>query len=136
VSSIPAGIDCGATCSAPFDAGSSLKLTATPAKGSRFSGWSGAGCSGLGGCKIADVAAGNVTATFNLLPACIVPKVKGKPLKVAERAIRAHNCAVGKVKRAASHKVEKGHVVSQKPGSGRRLKHGAKVSLVVSNGRR
>jgi hypothetical protein len=136
VSSIPAGIDCGPTCSASFDVGSSVKLTAAPAKGSRFEGWSGEGCTGTGSCQIADVAAGNVTATFNLLPACVVPNVKGKALKAAERAIRAHSCAVGKVKRAASHKVEKGHVVSQKPGSGRRLKHGAKVSLVVSQGGR
>jgi beta-lactam-binding protein with PASTA domain len=65
-----------------------------------------------------------------------VPKVKGKPLKAAERAVRAHNCTVGKIKRAASHKTNRGHVVSEKPGAGRRLKHGAKVSLVVSKGKR
>jgi beta-lactam-binding protein with PASTA domain len=30
--------------------------------------------------------------------------------------------------------VKKGHVISQKPKPGRRLKHGAKVNLVVSRG--
>jgi hypothetical protein len=137
VSSIPAGIDCGPTCSATFDAGSSPTLVAAASTGSRFSGWSGGGCSGASTCQVTDIAGDQaLTATFNLLPKCVVPKVKGKPLKAAERAVRAHNCTVGKIKRAASHKTNRGHVVSEKPGAGRRLKHGAKVSLVVSKGKR
>ncbi len=36
VSSTLAGIDCGSTCSASFEAGTPLTLTATPAVGSRF----------------------------------------------------------------------------------------------------
>ncbi|HEY1514434.1 MAG TPA: PASTA domain-containing protein, partial [Gaiellaceae bacterium] len=66
---------------------------------------------------------------------CVVPKVKGKTLKKAKRAIRAHACTVGTVKRATSRTVKKGHVISQKPKPGRRLRHGAKVNLVVSKGR-
>jgi len=77
-----------------------------------------------------------VTATFNVLPKCVVPRVKGKPLRAAEHAIKARNCSVGKIKRAASRTIKKRHVISQRPKSGRRLKHGAKVSLVVSKGRR
>lgn len=38
-------IDCGTTCSAIFDKGAILTLTATPEGGSRFAGWGGA-CSG------------------------------------------------------------------------------------------
>src|SRR5260370_37225863 len=38
----PATIDCTATCSASLDAGSSVTLTAAPAAGSEFIGWSGA----------------------------------------------------------------------------------------------
>jgi serine/threonine-protein kinase len=77
-----------------------------------------------------------VTATFRLLPKCIVPKLKGKTLKAASHVIRTRNCAVGKVKRATSRSITKGHVISQTPTAGRRLKHGAKISLVVSKGRR
>uniref|UniRef100_A0A6J5ZT19 Unannotated protein n=1 Tax=freshwater metagenome TaxID=449393 RepID=A0A6J5ZT19_9ZZZZ len=40
VISSPAGIDCGATCSAAFNQGLELTLTATPAAGSTFTGWS------------------------------------------------------------------------------------------------
>jgi PASTA domain/Divergent InlB B-repeat domain len=137
VSSTPRGIDCVSTCSASFHAGTPLTLTGAPSAGSRFSGWSGGGCKGTGKCHVdTGISEQTVTANFTQLPACVVPNVKGKRSKAAEGAIRAHNCAVGKVKRADSRKVEKGRVVSQKPGSGRRLKHGAKVSLVVSQGRR
>jgi hypothetical protein len=67
VHSTPAGIDCGATCSASFSG--SVTLTATPAAGSTFAGWSG-GCSGLGGCTVSPAgsppAYPGVTATFSL----------------------------------------------------------------------
>jgi beta-lactam-binding protein with PASTA domain len=75
-------------------------------------------------------------ATFRLVPKpCLVPKAKSKTVKRAKRTIRAHACAVGKIKHATSRTVKKGHVISQKPKAGRRLKHGARVNLVVSNGR-
>jgi RHS repeat-associated protein/uncharacterized repeat protein (TIGR02543 family) len=45
IASLQTGIDCGATCSAVYDWGSSLTLAATPATGSTFTGWSGA-CTG------------------------------------------------------------------------------------------
>jgi serine/threonine-protein kinase len=75
-------------------------------------------------------------AGFGAAKACVVPNVKGRSLRAAKRAIRRHNCAVGRIKRAASRRVRKGHVVSQKPKPGKRLKRGAKVRLVVSKGRR
>jgi len=43
VTSSPSGIDCGATCTASFNQGLRLTLTATPASGSSFTGWT-AGC--------------------------------------------------------------------------------------------
>jgi hypothetical protein len=64
VTSSPAGIACGATCSAAFASGSSVTLTATPAAGSTFTGWSGGGCSGTGTCTVTLSAATTVTATF------------------------------------------------------------------------
>ena len=137
VSSDSAGIDCGPTCSASFDAGTSLTLTATPSPGSRFSGWSGGGCTGTGSCQVGTgIGEQTVTATFTRLPKCLVPRLKGKPLKTAEHAIRAHNCTVGTIRHAASRQIEKGHVISQKPAPGRRLRHGTKINLVLSRGRR
>jgi parallel beta helix pectate lyase-like protein/List-Bact-rpt repeat protein len=64
VTSAPAGITCGTTCSATFSSGSSMVLTATPAGGSVFSGWSGGGCAGTGTCTVTPTSATTVTATF------------------------------------------------------------------------
>jgi len=65
VTSSPSGINCGVTCSASFAQGTTVTLTATPASGSVFAGWGGAGCSGTGGCTVTMSAAQSVTATFN-----------------------------------------------------------------------
>ena len=66
VTSLPPGIDCGVTCSASFALNASVTLTATPATGSTFAGWSGEGCSGTGTCPVTMNQARNVTATFNV----------------------------------------------------------------------
>ena len=68
VTSSPAGIDCGSSCSASFDEGTVVTLTATPAAGSTFTGWSGGGCSGTGACQVRMSAAESVTATFDAVP--------------------------------------------------------------------
>ncbi|MGK0617432.1 InlB B-repeat-containing protein [Meiothermus cerbereus] len=69
VTSSPAGINCGATCAASFAQGTTVTLTAAPASGSVFAGWSGGGCSGTGVCTVTMSAAQSVTATFNTAPA-------------------------------------------------------------------
>ena len=66
VTSTPAGIDCGSTCSAEFDKDTEVTLSATPESGSVFSGWSGSGCSGTGTCKVTMSEAKSVTAAFAL----------------------------------------------------------------------
>ena len=66
VTSTPAGIACGATCTAPFNAGSTITLGAVPSTGSTFTGWSGGGCSGTGSCTVTLAASTTVTATFTL----------------------------------------------------------------------
>ena len=64
VTSAPAGIDCGATCQANFGDGTAVTLTAAPATGSKFMGWSGGGCSGTGTCRVIVDASTTVTAMF------------------------------------------------------------------------
>ena len=63
VSSSPAGISCGTTCSATFDPGALVTLTATPNPGFEFAGWSGA-CSGTGSCTMTMDGDRAVIATF------------------------------------------------------------------------
>jgi uncharacterized repeat protein (TIGR02543 family) len=67
VSSGPSGITCPSTCSANFGDQTNVGLTATPASGWQFSGWTGA-CSGSSGsCTVTMTAAESVTATFQQL---------------------------------------------------------------------
>lgn len=63
VTSSPAGIDCGASCSASFASGSQLTFNASPTGSGVFTGWSGA-CTGTGACSVSMSAARSVTATF------------------------------------------------------------------------
>src|SRR5579863_2821004 len=64
VTSSPAGINCGATCTASYPAGTAVTLTATQAAGSTFSGWSGACTNAAGPCSVTMSAGESVTATF------------------------------------------------------------------------
>ena len=64
VTSAPAGIVCGASCSASYPSGTAVTLTASPASGSTFTGWSGGGCSGTGTCTATVTATTTVIATF------------------------------------------------------------------------
>ena len=62
VSSTPAGINCGTTCTANFADGA-VTLTATPGASFVFTGWSGA-CSGTSVCTIPAGSTVTATATF------------------------------------------------------------------------
>jgi hypothetical protein len=66
VTSQPAGINCGSTCSSSFATDQAITLAAQPYNGSTFSGWSGAGCSGIGVCNLTLDASKAVTAQFDL----------------------------------------------------------------------
>jgi len=57
------GIACGPDCSENYLGGTVVTLTASPAAGWRFAGWSGA-CSGLNACQVTMDGAKSVTATF------------------------------------------------------------------------
>jgi hypothetical protein len=63
VTSAPAGIDCGAKCSADFTTGSTVTLIAQPDPGWTLGGWSGA-CAGTGPCTVTVNAAKSVQADF------------------------------------------------------------------------
>jgi beta-lactam-binding protein with PASTA domain len=67
---------------------------------------------------------------------CLVPKVQRLTLANARSRLLAYSCRAGKVTHAYSSLVKKGAVISQKPKNGSRLTRGAKVSLVVSRGKR
>jgi hypothetical protein len=60
-------MNCGSTCSANFPTGSLVTLTATPATGSTFIGWS-SGCTGTGSCDATLNADQTIVAQFDLVP--------------------------------------------------------------------
>ena len=66
VTSNPAGISCGSDCSEVYPSGTAVTLTASPAVGSSFAGWTGGGCTGTGTCVVTLTAATAVTATFSI----------------------------------------------------------------------
>jgi hypothetical protein len=77
VASSPAGIACPGACAAEYDEGSTVELTATPAAGSAFAGWSGGGCSGTGTCTVSIGAEVTVNAEF--VPAPLAAEVRSAP---------------------------------------------------------
>lgn len=68
VTSAPAGIQCGATCTSSFATGATVVLTAAADAGSTFAGWRGA-CTGTApSCTVTMSLARTVTAVFNAVP--------------------------------------------------------------------
>jgi YD repeat-containing protein len=63
VTSNPAGINCGTDCQEAFNFNTQVSLTAAPATGSTFGGWSGA-CSGTEACTVTMNGDKTVTASF------------------------------------------------------------------------
>ena len=64
ITSTPAGIDCGASCSANFVDKTSVTLTAVPFNGNAFTGWGGACAGAASTCTVTMNAASSVTASF------------------------------------------------------------------------
>lgn len=94
VASSPAGIACPGSCEAEFNSGAKVTLTATPAPGSFFAGWSGA-CTGTGTCQVELAAVASVDAAFELEPAAL-----GAPNAqlLAASQLSASSASAGEVK--------------------------------------
>ena len=83
VVSVPAGIDCGTTCSALFPPGTLVALTAAPTADAVFLGWNG-GCTGVGSCAF-ELATANVGVTASF----------GQPLGVTRSGTGVVQSSVG-----------------------------------------
>jgi hypothetical protein len=64
VTTRPTGLNCGPTCTTPFDHGTTVTLFPNPKPGSAFGGWSGAGCFGLATCRVTMNADKSLFASF------------------------------------------------------------------------
>ncbi len=64
VTSLPAGINCGADCTESYAKGTAVALVAMPGAGYQFAGWGGTACTGTGNCGLTMNAATTVNATF------------------------------------------------------------------------
>ena len=104
---------------------------------------------GAGTCTIDAHQAGNLnytaapTATQSFAVAasnekqepCVVPKLEGKRLAAATRALKKARCAVGHITKRKSSTVRKGRVISSRPPASSRHKAGTKIALTVSRGK-
>ena len=67
------GINCPADCNEAYGHNTVVLLTANPAMGSTFAGWSGGGCSGTGSCSVTLNFLKTVTATFTINGYTVTP---------------------------------------------------------------
>ncbi len=63
---------------------------------------------------------------FTFVKRCVVPKLKGKKLKAAKKALKKAHCSLGKVKPQGT---KTGKVKKQKPKGGAVLPAGSKVNI-------
>jgi hypothetical protein len=91
VTSSPAGIDCGATCTDEFEEGEEVTLTASPEPGSEFGGWTGCESEVAGKCLVTVGADTTVKATFNEVNTLSVQK-EGAGMGSVKSAPGGINC--------------------------------------------
>ncbi|MGZ6669020.1 MAG: InlB B-repeat-containing protein, partial [Solirubrobacteraceae bacterium] len=137
VRSSPSGIDCGSSCTASYPAETTVRLSATPALGSKFDGWSGA-CPGTLSCTVTTNADQTVIATFTLL----APNTRITGEKVSSRkrkatfkfkaigTSRGFRCALVKQPKRHHKKPSPSYRLCRSPKSYTRLKPGRYTFLV------
>jgi hypothetical protein len=102
----PAGIDCPTTCAAGFDRSSTVTLSAHPAAGSRFAGWSGVCADSAPTCRVTMDAAKSVSATFAASNQTATPPQTATPQTATSKArMLLHSAVVGSRLVKAGHKV-------------------------------
>ena len=69
-------------------------------------------------------------------PNCRVPAVKKQTLPTATRTLSRAHCRVGRILRAYSETIKRGHVIAVRPRPGKVLPNRSRVVLIVSRGRR
>jgi hypothetical protein len=128
---------CPSGCSISLPPGATANLVATPATGSTFSGWSGAGCTPrMIECDLTMNSDATVTVTFNSTgPVHVaVPNVVGMSQGTATTTITLAGLTVGTVTMQSSATVLPGSVISEGPAAGTNVWTGSAVNLVVSSG--
>jgi hypothetical protein len=136
ITSAPTGLACPVACSVEFQSGTSVTLTATPDRGSRFAAWTGA-CTGSSvTCTVALGSDKAATAVFSPNPRCVVPALTRKTLAGARRALTSAHCRLAAVTRVYSRRVKRGRVVAQEPAADAKLPNAGGVSVVISRGPR
>ena len=96
VSSAPAGIICGVSCTAVFEEGTAITLTAVADSGSEFTGWSGA-CSGTGPCAFTLGEGAEVVANFAKMrsPSPLATPAPSTSVPAVRQAKKPLRCKVG-----------------------------------------
>jgi hypothetical protein len=74
----------------------------------------------------------NIAPPPTVLATCKVPKLKGKTLKSAKKALKRAGCATGKVKRKKSKKAKPRRVLKQSVKAGTVVPAGTKVGLTLA----
>jgi hypothetical protein len=105
VASARTGIYCGGKCERDYEEDEKVTLVPTPATGSKFSGWSGGGCAGIGVCRLTMDVARTVTARFDPLPA--PPVQTSSPPAAAPAAPAATPVPVAPVKKTPQKKPQR-----------------------------
>jgi hypothetical protein len=94
IESTPAGIACGATCSAPFAHGQSIVLSAAPDSKSQPVQWSGCESTVAGKCTVTMGSAREVTATFARKPQFVEYLVSVTKTGTGEGAVSAPGAGI------------------------------------------